>query len=313
MRSSAEARAAALLGRPVARAERIVGKGANNRIYRIEAGGERFALKIYPDDDRRGRLEHEWAALSFLAEDGERMVPRPLARDAGAALYEWIDGGRPPADAAAIDAMAAFLERLHDRRHRAAALPEAAEACFAEAEIVRQLRARHARLSEVTGEPELAALLARIRLPADADPTPLPAALRALSPSDFGLHNALAAPRGIVFLDFEYFGWDDPVKLVADVLWHPGMELAAPQAARFRAACEAVYGRGDAGFAGRLAARLPLFGLRWVLIILNEFLPERWALRAHAGAADQEAAKAAQAAKARRFLARVHELERSFG
>ena len=36
---------------------------------------------------------------------------------------------------------------------------------------------------------------------------------RTLSPSDFGFHNALRTPAGtMVFLDFEYFGWDDPAK-----------------------------------------------------------------------------------------------------
>lgn len=310
MPSSAEARAAALLGRPVEHAAMIVGKGANNRIFRVTAGGDAFALKIYPENDPRGRLEHEWAALSFLVAEGEAMVPRPLARDAGAALYEWVEGGRPPADAESLDAMAGFLERLHARRARAAALPEAAEACFSEAEILRQLRARHARLSQVEGEAELAGLLAAIapHLARDGDPAPLPMELRSLSPSDFGLHNALAAPRGIVFLDFEYFGWDDPVKLVADAMWHPGMALAADQAERLRAACEGFYGHGDPGFAGRLAARLPLFGLRWVLIILNEFLPERWALRTHAGAEDQMAAKRTQLTKARLWWKRAQEV-----
>ena len=44
---------------------------------------------------------------------------------------------------------------------------------------------------------------------------------RCLSPSDFGFHNALLRGRpGVpgardwVFLDFEYFGWDDPAKTV---------------------------------------------------------------------------------------------------
>ena len=42
---------------------------------------------------------------------------------------------------------------------------------------------------------------------------------RTLSPSDFGFHNALKRSDGrIVFLDFEYFGWDDPAKMTAEEL-----------------------------------------------------------------------------------------------
>src|SRR5439155_21002106 len=51
---------------------------------------------------------------------------------------------------------------------------------------------------------------------------------RTLSPSDFGFHNALRQADGrIIFLDFEYFGWDDPAKMIADFLLHPAMELSA--------------------------------------------------------------------------------------
>jgi hypothetical protein len=51
--------------------------------------------------------------------------------------------------------------------------------------------------------------------------------MRTLSPSDFGFHNAIRKTDGtLCFIDFEYFGWDDPVKLTADFLHHPGMALS---------------------------------------------------------------------------------------
>ena len=57
---------------------------------------------------------------------------------------------------------------------------------------------------------------------------------RSLSPSDFGFHNALLEADGrLTFVDFEYFGWDDPVKIVADVMLHPGMGLSADHGRRF--------------------------------------------------------------------------------
>ena len=65
-------------------------------------------------------------------------------------------------------------------------------------------------------------------------------------------------------------------------------------------------GGRDPAFAARLAAYLPLFGLRWVLIILNEFIPERWQRRVLAGAAGSWAdAKSWQLARAREFLAAI--------
>ena len=133
----------------------------------------------------------------------------------------------------------------------------------------------------------------------------LPQEWRSLVPSDFGFHNSLRRRDGsLAFIDFEYFGWDDPVKLTADILLHPGRPLAG-------AAAPALSARGAAAsmattaFAARLAAYLPLFALRWVLILLNEFLPERWQRRVLAGATRDWAEAKARSSRARRLSRRV--------
>jgi hypothetical protein len=307
--------AARLAGGPLA-ALVPAAAGGNSRIYRVElADGTLCALKSYPRPagDPRDRLGTEYGALSFLAAQGIAEVPRPLACDpsAGLALYQWIEGRRPPAGPESLDAMAAFCARLHALREApgAAALPDASEACPSPAEICRQIHRRLERLQALSDETTLQAFLARELLPlleqaeaAGELSTPGP---RSLSPSDFGLHNMLLRAGRPVFIDFEYFGWDDPVKLVADVVWHPAMALPEPLARRFVAATRRLYGATDADFKRRLALSFPLYGLRWALIVLNEFLPERWAVRAHAGARDQAAAKRRQLDKARTLLERV--------
>ena len=75
---------------------------------------------------------------------------------------------------------------------------------------------------------------------------------RTLIPSDLGAHNALRGADGsLYFLDFEYFGWDDPVTSIANFIMHPGMQLLGaakgelsagpaapfPQERRSRCAC----------------------------------------------------------------------------
>jgi len=126
---------------------------------------------------------------------------------------------------------------------------------------------------------------------------------RSLVPSDFGFHNCLRrSDATLVFVDFEYFGWDDPVKLTADILLHPGRTLALPQRGRFRHAALQLYG-SDPGFTSRFDAYLPLFGLRWVLIVLNEFVPARWQGRVLAGETETWSdAKARQLARARQIM-----------
>jgi len=140
---------------------------------------------------------------------------------------------------------------------------------------------------------------------AGPDERPLAPADRTLSPSDFGLHNALRTAAGLVFLDFEYFGWDDPVKLVADVVWHPGMGLDSDARQKFFAGAADVY-RVDAGFLSRFERDAPLYGLRWALIVLGEFLPAVRERRRAAGATDDgPALLERQLAKATALVDRV--------
>jgi hypothetical protein len=319
--------ASALLGGAV-EVERLATGGRNSRIWRVRNGARSFALKQYPSrrDDPRDRLSTEVGALRLMERSHVETVPRVLGVDSGRnfALLSWIDGGAVSAVGDAdIDAALAFLAAIHGLRGApwAAEQPPAAEACLSGAEIERQVAARLAGLqSAAAGEQELADFLehsfaprfaaesraAQRRMAAaglafDAE---LPQEWRSLVPSDFGFHNSLRRPDGsLAFVDFEYFGWDDPVKLTADILLHPGTTLAAPQRVRFRGGATRLYG-GDPAFAARLAAYLPLFGLRWVLILLNEFIPERWQRRVLAGdEGSWSAAKARQLGRARDFLA----------
>jgi hypothetical protein len=309
--------AATLAGETVSAPQTVRG-GGNNRLYRVDGAARAFALKHYPADpaDARARYEREFGGLRFLWDQGVRCIAQPVALDAGngVALYAWLDGA--PVGAASADdiaALAAFAARLHELRVApgAAALPEAREAVGSTAELHRQLETRLARLAGPAGDhPALAALLRDISSQAaqrrsGAPEAPLPRERQTLSPSDFGFHNAIRTPAGLAFVDFEYFGWDDPVKLVADVLWHPGMALDESQRQKFYEGIAEVYGV-DADFKGRFERDVPLYGLRWALIVLNEFLPGIWERRVAAGqSGDRPAALERQLAKAAGLLDRV--------
>lgn len=334
--------AADILGAPV-RGLAPITRSGNNRLYRVTADGHPYALKAYEaggSDPHAGpdglswRLRREVAALRFLADQGETRVPRVVAASPARrlALFTWIDGAPAGRDAASrqpgdLSALSDFALRLHTLRDAPAAadLGEAAEACLSATALLTQLERRLVPLRPLTGEPDLTALLDTRLRPALARATDrlhalhaangwdmnaaLPPAARTLSPSDFGFHNAVRGGDGaLVFLDFEYFGWDDPVKLTADTLWHPGHLLSPPE----RAAWLAAYGdaaRHDPAFAARLSAHLPLYGLRWSLILLNEFLPDRWRRRVFAGQApDWAAAKTRQLHKAHLWLDAVDRL-----
>jgi hypothetical protein len=306
--------AQALAGGTVA-VSRLVTGGRNSRIWRVASGDRAFALKQYPSrrDDPRDRLATEVGALRLMERHGIGTVPRVLGVDGerGYALLSWIEG-RDVAEVsdADIDAAIVFLTAVHGLRAApwAAEQPPAAEACLNGREIERQIQGRLTRLRDAARDeqelvdfidnsvaPRLAVesekaheAVTAAGLAFDAE---LPQEWRSLVPSDFGFHNSLRRPDGaLAFLDF-------------DIVLHPGRPLEPAQRQRFRQAATQLYG-GDPAFAGRLSAYLPLFGLRWVLILLNEFIPERWQRRVLAGETGSWSdVKARQLAHARAFLA----------
>ena len=130
-----------------------------------------------------------------------------------------------------------------------------------------------------------------------------------LNPSDFGFHNAVRQPSGAyAFFDFEYFGWDDPVKATADVVFHAGMALSEELGHLFEKRMIRFWSETDSDFPRRLRTTAPLYGLIWCGIILNEFLPERWERRVLAGGTvDKALILSRQLDKARRLLCRIEE------
>jgi hypothetical protein len=326
--------ATALLHGSLESIERIRGLGRNSGVFRIRHAGLSFALKRYPPrrPDERDRTTIEAEALRFMRDNGITTVPCAIAADPvrGYALLEWIQGDEVATPHEAdIDAACRFLGSIHALRSSPGARdqPLAAEACLSGAEIVSQIKRRLERLETLAvTEPALAAFLKEtvgplfVQIAEWAEmgyaagglsfATPIPEAARTLCPADFGFHNAMRLPSGqLAFIDFDYFGWDDPVKLVCDFLLHPGMRLTEQLKHRFADASRLIYETDDA-YGKRLPLLFPLFALRWCLILLNEFLPERWAQRRNAGdESDWSCVKQDQLDRARRS---VHSLADNF-
>jgi hypothetical protein len=291
--------AAQLAGEPVIVLEPVVG-GANSRVFRVTTPSRVVALKHYVrrTGNTRDRLAVEWNALAFLRQEGLDHVPIALARDCSRRLLlmEWIDG-RAIAQHTwnDLDVAIDFMARIFTASQRpdAAGFPRAHEACLSATEILRQIELRLASLMPDamlndflvnTFHPCFAAARAALadEIVASKD---LPVTLQRLIPADFGFHNALRASDGCLrFFDFEYFGWDDPVKMAADFVLHPGMSLAETEKLRVVQRLAAAV-PADSGFADRFARHKPFYALRWALIILNPFRRDRTAERPRSPAA----------------------------
>jgi len=265
-------------------------QGANSRVLPICKDDVRFALKLFPDWrlSREDRCAREWDALCFLREGGITDVPAPIAVDPEAAvlILEWLDGD-PVVNPSEADIAQActFLENVFalSSSEGAEGFPQASEACLSGRAIESQVV--HRRKSFAPNEaleiflrddfdPIMAVAGVRLR-EGSQWASDLPRHLRRLIVADFGFHNALRTSDGrLRFFDFDYFGWDDPVKQVADVIFHPMSPLSEAQAQAFAARMGAALVKDDT-FSARLEHFAPLFLLRWSLIVLNPLRGDR--------------------------------------
>ena len=307
----------------------VEGRG-NSKIFQLETSVGPVALKVYPDmhADTRPRRRTEWSALNFL-QANKLQTPAPVATDSDFnwSLLEWVAGvsGNQQNDSH-IYIAADFVRGLNETTKglaRSSLFGDATESCLTPDLVEQQIDERLKALKSV-GDDDLQQFLINHLEPKFADKvrqakaalggaysTRLAEEYWTLSPSDFGLHNAIITPLGdIVFFDFEYFGWDDPVKLTADFCHHPGMSISVGAQRIWISQMRKIFG-SDPNFTLRLRALYPLYAIRWSLIILNEFRSDKIKNRLHAQSRMQSDIRSTQIAQLEKAKLMIENLDRS--
>ena len=290
-----------LLGKPVTTFEQLR-VGRNSRVFRaVCADGTKYAVKEYEPSGTWDRLDTEYRALELMHQKDISTVPHAILRNDQhrVGIYSFIDGTPLPQRVGMQDmhqavAYISALARIRPEectwrkiaaegcRPFSLVLDDTTKRAFAiyTAERVTPLHKKAARFAEKNILEALALLPLRNNLLAE---TAIPQETVILSPSDFGFHNAIRqADNSVVFLDFEYFGWDDPAKTVADFLLHPAMHLTESQKLYFVRELHHALPCPDT-LSQRLSTAFVLYGLKWCTILLNEFLPNGLARRRFAG------------------------------
>ena len=286
-----------IYGESISSIEKLKGRG-NSRIYKLSFNKKNsILLKDYPDllVDSRPRMHMEVNALKLLK--GLGRTPKVLSFDKAQniAFYEWIKGeSLYKIEDHHINQALNFIENLQGLKGKDS-WGEASEACFSAKQLMSQISLRFERLLKTknkdlneflvnTFKPLFKEVLkfSEKNWPGNNLEKELPRSIHAFSPSDFGFHNTILKDSGdLVFLDFEYFGRDDPVKLIADFIWHPGMKLNNVQKLCWIRGTFSIF-KNDPELVKRFTSAWPLYGLRWSLIVLNEFLEDGWHKRAYA-------------------------------
>jgi thiamine kinase-like enzyme len=268
-----------------------INSGINSKVFNFFTSSKKsLILKLYPDQslDPRPRLETEVKALKKLAHLG--LTPLPVASDTerNLSVLEFLPG-LPPNKIGQSEIIQAlnFVKRLSELSKESSNRFElASEACLSAEEIESQIKLRFGWLKNVEHD-ELLSFLNDDFLPLFKETLSwaklmtgpktdwskkLPVQYRTLSPADFGFHNSIQDETGrLKFIDFEYFGWDDPVKLISEFILHPGMNLNQECKDIWLEGCFSIFGTKDKTLPLRLQVRTPLFALRWSLITLNKF------------------------------------------
>lgn len=275
--------------------------GYNSDVYKVGTDKKnQYVAKRYivRESDARDRLTTEFQGLSFLWRNGIRNIPQPLcmSKSDQLGIYRYIPGKKMQQQEITlpdVEIAAEFLRSMHQVAHEEKShnQPVASEACFSLHDYSWGIEQRINTLLHTDSfsrhwktavhhflTSEFQPVFYQIRqFVADACTdrgmdahAVLPPKARTLSSTDFSFHNAIRYKRTVYFIDFEYYGWDDPSKVVANFFLHPGVVLPAALRVAFYEHASRIFASDD-GFGRRLPFIYLLMSLKWSLIMLNVF------------------------------------------
>lgn len=277
--------------------------GLNSYVYKVvtDRMAEYFAKQYKKRNfDASNRLFVEYDGMSFLWDHGIRAIPEPICcdRENSVGIYRFVNGKKIKQSQISQDDVrcaAQFICLLNNLAgdHGSEKQPIAAEACFSIQSYFECIEERLSRLQKTNDDRKYSKKLflfldeefvplfrwirqyvQKIAKASNIDMSEvLDLSGRTLSPSDFGFHNVLKLNNGsLIFIDFEYFGWDDPAKLISDFYLQPAIPLLFQYREFFLR--EVLKDFVDSK---NLLRRLPivymLLSMKWILIMLNPFLP----------------------------------------
>ena len=272
--------------------------GINNRVYRCGSGANAYVIKSYQESTQgeRDRMQAEVEFLRYAGETAKEFVPQLIEVDwrRRCVVLEHIPGqsyrdGCEPTKAD-IEAACEFARQINSE-------PEKAKQFITvnAAEGYKRVTEHIANVSERLKNMSVSHLPSSYREPAKALVENAKSKLNnitdktirliqrgelndsinrdhlCVSPSDFGFHNAIRNKNGIKFFDFEFAGWDDPAKLIADFILQPRVQVRVSPSQLIKIfrpeSAKEIYERHT--------ALGPILQIKWGAIILSILNPKR--------------------------------------
>ncbi len=275
-----------------------INHGGNNHLFRVNFSENSVLLKVYSARSAKhlsrgkelNRGKNEFEALSYLWNKGFREIPRPIKffESDSVAIYSFEPGeilDDRQVGEKDICAASDFLVKLHklpleDRVN----FGLATSACLSVSDYLAVLDSRISKIidySPIDEEgmharefldkkviPKAEELKSQTLKKVSNPDVSLSVDKQVLTPADYGFHNILFDGKKYVFLDFEYFGRDDPARQILDFLHHDKSAGITPELKS--AFLERYMGHMNIpGFQQRIEILDPLVGMVWTLIYLN--------------------------------------------
>lgn len=272
--------------------------------------------------------------MGFLSNHGVRNTPEPITCcfEENLGLYRFIEGREVTCKDVSyqrVQELLSFFATINQLRPLpdALLLPNASEACFSIREHLLHIQTRIERLAaiEINSDIDSQAVdfvnerlrpawqqISKKILMSMPDESLLRKCIIqeeiVLSPSDFGFHNALIKPDGpLIFIDFEYAGWDDPVKTISDLFCQPKVPIDFRYFESTAVSLLKESGGDLEKGMSRLRLLFPAYQVKWCCILLNEYLPVGNKRRSFADPLHRtDARKAQQLEKAEKLIHNHH-------
>ena len=276
---------------------RQINVGINSWVFKVKLGGKYIAvIKKYRSSNSIERLNAEVQFLNFLATILPNKVPKVLGSNfnEGLLAISYIPGRtRSRLSQKDLLQFIDFQKQIdfNKRSDEASKIGLAKDNVLCADNIGRQIQSRIACLKsmdlpfsvhdfltnvyERKSSELIDAAFKKLNQNNLSPRDPLDQKFQTPIASDFGLHNVIEQPNGeFVFLDFEFSGWDNPCTLIANFVLHPGMQGKLEIRKLFEEELLKHYSYIPK-LEFRYRALLPLFALRWSLIVLRRPLMNR--------------------------------------
>lgn len=267
----------------------LIEDSGNSKNYKLELmNKKKFLVKIYPSliFDKRERLKNEFKALKFLSLQKKIKTPKVIEinNELNIGIFQYVDGKKikKPSNNDLNDIIIFIknLKLLSEKNRSSRKFNLASEVSTNLSDLKLEITNRKLLIDKNLKQNKSNKLIFELnniwKVMQVTKNNLMKKSSRVnfiLSPSDIGFHNTIKKNESLIFLDFEYFGWDDPIKIVSDFIIHPKNNLNYSQIVKWIKNIKRNFNE-IRDFDKRLNLFFPYYLFRWILIIIRKEIIE---------------------------------------